>query len=268
MKFSFMSFSCPELNLDELLALVKKYGYDGVEPRISASHKHGLEFDATAEYRAQAKRKAEATGVPYSCIATSCRYADPATRNDMVADTHRAIDLAGDVGCGRIRVFGGAIPEGIEREEATDGLIDAMRAVADHAAERNVVVCMETHDHWCNPAHLAEVMRRVSHPAIAINWDIMHPVRVAKVTIEESFRILEPWIRHCHFHDGTQSPEGALSLCPIGEGLVDHRKAVELLKAVDFEDFMSGEWIGWEPYDVHLPREIATMRRYDKEAVI
>jgi hypothetical protein len=32
-----------------------------------------------------------------------------------------------------------------------------------------------------------------------------------------------------------------------------------------YEGFLSGEWIRWEPYDQHLPREIETMRRYESE---
>lgn len=34
MEYSLMSFSCPQLALNGLLATAKKYGYDGVEPRI------------------------------------------------------------------------------------------------------------------------------------------------------------------------------------------------------------------------------------------
>ena len=33
MKYSFMTFSCPQLDLDEVLSLAKQTGYDGVEPR-------------------------------------------------------------------------------------------------------------------------------------------------------------------------------------------------------------------------------------------
>ena len=29
--------------------------------------------------------------------------------------------------------------------------------------------------------------------------------------------------------------------------------------------YLSGEWIGWEPYAVHLPRELAAMRAYERE---
>ena len=36
MKYSFMSFSCPQLTLGELLATAKRFGYEGVEPRIDS----------------------------------------------------------------------------------------------------------------------------------------------------------------------------------------------------------------------------------------
>ncbi len=36
MKYAFMSFSAPQLNLRELLAYAKQTGYDGIEPRIDS----------------------------------------------------------------------------------------------------------------------------------------------------------------------------------------------------------------------------------------
>ena len=261
MKYSFMSFSCPELSLGEMLSLAKRLGYDGLEPRISREHAHGIEFDANATARRDARKQSADAGVAMGCIATSCRYADPATREKSVEDTLKSIDLAGDVGAPCIRVFGGPLAEGVSREDAIGLLVESMRAVADHAKQRGVTVCMETHDDWCDPTHLAEVMKRVDHPAIAVNWDIMHPVRTAGWTIEDSYRVLKPWVRHLHVHDGDKT-----SLKPIGEGIVDHRRAIELIKADGYDGFISGEWIGWEPYETHLPRELATMKQYEAEA--
>jgi hypothetical protein len=57
-------------------------------------------------------------------------------------------------------------------------------------------------------------MKKANHPAIAVNWDIMHPVRRSYATIEESFEVLKPWIQHLHIHDGSTQK----SLLPIGEG--------------------------------------------------
>jgi len=261
MKFSFMSFSCPELSLTEMLQLAKDLGYDAVEPRVAAKHKHGIETVLSAADRAAVKAKSEAIGIPFSCIATSCRYADPSTRQEQVDDTLCYIDLAADVGAPCIRVFGGVIPEGIPRATAVENLAADLQQVADHAATRKVTVCLETHDHWCDPNDVAVVMKIVNHPAIQVNWDIMHPVRVAKVTMEEAFEVLHEWVRHVHCHDGiTQG--GKLSMVPIGEGEIDHRAAVQLLKSIPYEGYMSGEWINWEPYDIHLPRELATLQAF------
>jgi sugar phosphate isomerase/epimerase len=262
MKFSFMSFSCPELTLDQMLGVAKKFGYDGIEPRIDAEHKHGIEISASAAARNVAKRKAVDSGIALCCIATSCRFADPATSGQQVDLTLQCIDLAADVGAPVIRVFGGAFPESLSRESAIEVLAEALHSVADRALQRGVAVCLETHDSWCDPLHVAAVMRRVNHPAIAVNWDVMHPVRQANATIHQAFQALKPWIRHLHVHDGLKD-KGELR--PIGQGDIDHRRVVQLLKSAGYKGFLSGEWIDWDAYESVLPRELATLKSYETQ---
>ena len=50
---------------------------------------------------------------------------------------------------------------------------------------------------------------------------------------------------------------------PIGTGIVDTRRAMQLLAGAGFDGYLSGEWINWEPPEVHLPREIQTMQGYE-----
>lgn len=266
MKYAFMSFSCPQLPLDEMLSLAKRLGYDGIEPRMDSGHKHGVEVDADVAARREIKRKAADSGIAICCVATSCRCADADASNvqEKTDYTRRCIDLAADVGAPRLRVFGGQIPEGVGREKAIEGVSESLGAVADHADERSVVVCMETHDDWCIPEHVAEVMKRVDHPAIGVNWDIMHPVRRGGATMDGAFDTLHSWIRHLHVHDGSRQTG---KLVPIGRGFIDHRRAIELLLTLPYDGYLSGEWINWEdPYEVHLPRELATLKRYEQEA--
>lgn len=264
MKYAFMTFSCPDLAFDEVLAAAKRFGYDGVELRICSNHRHGLEWDTPAAARREARRKAEESGVAIACVATSCTLAEPATQPQMIADTKRSIDLAADLGAPCVRVFGGKFSESLSREDAIDSLAYALRTVADHAEARGVTVCLESHDAWCEPFHVAEVMRRCPRPSVGINWDLMHPVRVAGATMDEAFHSFKPWIRHVHFHDGVTA-DGRLRLAPVGTGEIDHRRAVELLLSIPYEGFLSGEWIGWEPWEVHLPRELAAMKRIEAE---
>lgn len=260
MRYAFMTFSTPHLTLDEVLALAARLGYDGVEPRIDADHRHGMEIAATAAERASMRRRAEDAGVAIACVATSCRFADPAERATNMARAIEAIDLAAGVGARRIRVFGGPIPAELGRPEAVEGVAGALLSVARRAAARGVTVCLETHDDWCDPRDVAAVLRAVNSPAVGANWDVVHPVRTGLATVDESFEILNPWIAHLHVHDG-QAGDGAI--VPIGEGIVDHRRVLALLAALPYDGFLSGEWIGWEPYEVHLPRELATLRAYE-----
>lgn len=264
MKYSFMSFSCPQLTLGELLATAERFGYDGVEPRIDSQHQHGVEIAASAVQRKEIKKQVASGSVAFAGIATSCVFANPEITKQNVDYTLKCIDLAADVGAGRIRVFGGSLAKDQNREDAIRIVADALRAVADHARGCGVTVCMETHDSWCLPEDVAAVMQRVNHPAIAVNWDIMHPVRVCKVTMDQAFKTLKPWIRHLHIHDGTL---GSTQLVPIGNGCIDHKRAIELLLTIPYEGYLSGEWINWsDPYEVHLPRELAIMKSYERTA--
>jgi sugar phosphate isomerase/epimerase len=263
MKYSFMSFSTPSLDLAAILQTAQRYGYDGIEPRLDADHAHGIEVKTTAEQRKSIRAQVKKSGIQLSCLATSLTFADPTKTDEMIRQAHERIDLAGDLAVPSVRIFGGAIPKEQSREKAVERVAGSLRSVADHAQKRGVTLCFETHDDWCDPANVAAVLKRVDHPAIAANWDIMHPVRTGLATIDKSFEILKPWIRHLHVHDGVGGRD--LKLVPIGTGDIDHRRAIELLIGIRFDGFISGEWIGWEPFDVHLPRELVVMKRYEQE---
>lgn len=257
-----MSFSAPQLKLDELLALASQVGYDGIEPRIGSNHAHGIELDTTAAQRKTIRAQAEESGVAVCCIAVSCNYANPETVAHWTVETRRAIELASDVGAPRLRVFGGQLPAGFSRADAIAQVSEALGSVADEAGQHGVTLCLETHDDWTNPQHVAEVLTRVNHPAVAINWDYQHTTRVAKTTVDEAFSLLQPWIEHVHFHDG-EKRDDALVFLPIGKGQYDNRRVVELLLNAGYEGYLSGEWINWEPYEIHLPRELAAMKQIE-----
>ena len=87
MRYSFMTFSCPELPLSAVLDLAIRHGYDAIEPRAEAGHAHGIEIDANPEERSRLRSLVADRGIALSCIATSCRYADPATADGDVERT-------------------------------------------------------------------------------------------------------------------------------------------------------------------------------------
>jgi predicted dehydrogenase/sugar phosphate isomerase/epimerase len=260
MNYSFMSFSTPELTLQEMFDTAIKYGYAGIEPRLGSGHKHGIETTLDAAERAAVKAEIDASDIVVCCLASSCRYANPENRQEWIDRTDEVLDLAGDIGCERIRVFGGTLGKNLTRDEGVKLVVDALKSVAEHAERRNVTICIETHDDWRDPAHLAEVVRNVNHPSVMINWDIMHPVRNG-FDIDTAYNTMKPWIAHMHIHDGVDMPDGGVELKPVGEGVIDHKRAIELIKNSDYQGYLSGEWINWvDEYTVHLPREIMILK--------
>ncbi|MCL2814685.1 MAG: sugar phosphate isomerase/epimerase [Oscillospiraceae bacterium] len=259
MRFSFMSFSCPEADIGEFIGIAKKYGYDGIEPRICAGHKHGIEPTADKQYLRDIQKKAAEAEIDICCVATSCEFANHETVEDNITRAKQAIDLSAELGAPVIRVFGGTIPSGMDREKSFDSIVGALLKLSDYAAAHQTVICLETHDDWSDPEWVAKIMRGVSHRFIAVNWDIMHPALSAGCTIQEAFHKLKQWIRHVHVHDGVHDGK-RLNFMPVGEGGVDHAAALTLLKDYKYDAYISGEWIGWEPYDIHLPREIANLK--------
>ncbi|WP_167859579.1 sugar phosphate isomerase/epimerase family protein [Paenibacillus cymbidii] len=265
LKYAFMSFSSPELSLPDMLAAARSFGYAGIEPRVNVGHRHGIEYAANSAERRTFRQAAETSGIRICCLATGCKFADPAKAADNVSETIRAITLAADIGCPRIRVFGGDLPPGVTHDETMPLIVDSLAACASEAEACGVTICLETHDAWSDPRLAAQVAAAVNHPAVGINWDIAHPVRYAGVSVEDSFHIVRPWLRHVHVHDGIHHPDtNQLEFKAMGQGTFDHLTLIRLLQAASYDGYVSGEWIGFEPFDVHLPREIEVLREYEQ----
>ena len=259
MKYAFMSFSCPELSLGQMLSLASRSGYDGIEPRLGAGHRHGVEIETDKVQRMAIRKLAQESGIVICCLATSCRFADPASVEENRNLAHQVIDLASDIGTPVIRVFGGAFPESLSRQEAIHQVASSLQSLVGHAKERGVTLCLETHDAWCNPGHVAEVMERVDDPVIGVNWDIQHPIRTCGWTVEQAYSALRPWLRHVHFHDGTLNQD-RLEMKPVGEGVYHPDRVVDLLLSNHYSDFLSGEWFDWINDEEFLKNEVIKMR--------
>lgn len=263
-KLAFMSFVAPEWSLKEMCAAAIRYGYDGIEPRAEADHRHGVEITATKKQRREARALVADCGIGMACIATSRTYALPnATLADSVELTKRYIELARDCGCECLRVFGGGTPEGMEFAAAKGQVIAGLDACKEEACCAGVYLCLETHDSYCHTADVVEILEAVANPFVVANWDIMHPFRTGE-TMAQSCAALRPYIQHCHFHDGTWPEEepDKLELSLMGEGKIPHDEALRLLGAMGYEGYISGEWISYLPPEQILPHDARVMREY------
>ncbi len=265
MDLCFMTFSCPDYELDKILATAIRYGYDGIEPRAQAEHKHGVEVSTTKKIRARIQAQFADAGIKMSCIATSCRYNLPEQRDrqQMIEVTRQHIELAGDCGAPTVRVFGGPTPEGVDFADSKKYVAECLATVADWAQDHDVYVCLETHDAFWRGADAGYVVAQVNHPNICINWDMMHCIRAGE-TVTEAFEHVRGHIKHTHIHDGVwpEDDPDQIELVLMGEGMIAHDEAIRLLASIDYQGALSGEWISGLALEEVLPHDAAKLREY------
>lgn len=273
MKYAFMTFSTPDWELERLFDFCKSAGYEGFEPRLDAGHAHGIEVRLSRGDRALVREQACEAGVEICCLATSVRLLDPGPRMTQLDTLKAALELARDVGCPALRIFGGG-------EGSMEGnhfartnqirLVDALLEAAPYAQRADVRLCLETHDFWTDSHIVADVLHSVNHPHIGANWDAMHPLRMHRISVQESYRHLKPWIFHAHMHAGKKTPgdKPPFFFLPLGHP-DDEFQAYEMQKIAQedaYPGYFSGEWLNqWTHPEEELPREIATCRKWEAQ---
>ncbi|MFF2091264.1 sugar phosphate isomerase/epimerase family protein [Paenibacillus sp. NPDC058174] len=257
MKYAFNTASAPHLTLAELLAAARRYGYDGLEIRSGAGHAHGIETTADAERRAELRHEAEEAGVALTALGISSRFTTAEDQEGQITAAAQAILLARDMGIPYVRLFCGRLVPGCAWDESLGRVLTALDRLAPIAADEGVMLLLETHDDWSAPHVLADLLRRANHPSLGVLWDVLHTQHEGRALPGEVVRMLGPWIKHVHVHDGVAGSRanGHPDYRAIGSGDIRHAEVIRSLRAIGYTGYLSGEWFQWEPYDLHLPRE-------------
>lgn len=257
MKTSFMTFACPQWSWDDVIAGAVRHGYDGIEWRIDAGHKHGVELALSPAERVRVKARQSEAGIAAACLATSLHFVQP----QSVTEAPAQIDLAADLGAPGLRVFCGALPPDVTLDDAIARVADHLSQVANYAQQRGVGLWLETHDSMNRGAPVGAVLARVTHPSVGANWDNMHPYFNGE-TFDETKRVLHQRIAHAHFHDALSGDPG--TIVPFGQGHLPCADMLQFLRDEAFDGYLSGEWfndkMGATPDDA-LATYISGLRR-------
>jgi len=262
-KLSFMSWLKPDAQLPELVDLAVRHGYQAIEPRVGAGHAHGIELSTAAESLWDVRRAFEDSSLELSCLATGLKFAiaDADERAKNVEELKHFVELADTVGAPCVRVFGGAMPDATETAGVVDYVSDALADAVSHAENYNAVILIETHDDFVRTNLVREVVKQVYSEKLGVCWDVAHPMRALE-TLEESFDNISGSVRHVHVHDYVYNDERTkIEHAPLGDGFVDHERAIEMLSHELYEGYLSVEVMDQNP-DVVLPQYVEKMKEY------
>jgi sugar phosphate isomerase/epimerase len=253
MKLAFMSSVCPKMTLEELLAAGAAHAYQGIEFRPEWGHAHGVELDATSKQRKEAARRLADGPLEACCLSPGTRFCqeEPGARDAELAKLQRYVELAAEVGIGRIRVFADPLPNtgGGRRAASYQAQAEYLARGAACARDAGVRLVLETHSNF-RAVDAGEVLFRAGYPAaLWINWHLGHCLRHGE-DVDEAYRHVKGRVAHCHFALGEdQAASGAIE------------RQLELLRDEGFREFFSVEVINPDDGQAVLSSHAAAWRQ-------
>ncbi len=254
MKLSFTTFACPNWPLVQVIEAANQYGYQGVEFRCDAGHRHGVEITAANSQRMHFGEQLQQAGITACCLGSSLKL----VADDFLVQLPARLDLATDLDYPGIRVFCGRPGESVGRQEHMEHCTQNLRVAADFASGVGVEVWLETHDWASYATDAAGIIRMADHGSAGIHYDNMHPYRMGEpleVTIDE----LGNLVRHTHFHDAVSDGKKVV-VRPVGEGDLPINQMFAALIKMGFDGYLGGECF-YDQYGENVDAALAAFHK-------
>jgi sugar phosphate isomerase/epimerase len=176
--------------------------------------------------------------------------ADPDALEASQRQAEAHIDLAADLECPFIRVFGGQIATGFSHAVVIHRAAERLRRLGAYAEKRCVTVLLETHDDFLNPDFVRRVMEATAHPAVGVLWDVGEQFRIYGAPGKLVWELLGNWVRACDIKDSVEdfSVPAGYRFVDTGTGELPLRDTVEILSRAGYEGWITFEWEKrWNP---------------------
>jgi len=166
-------------------------------------------------------------------------FCDPAAVDERVTRTKEMFDLCVDLETPILTTHIGVVPEDAS-SKAYGMLLDAVREVAEYAAERNCCFATETGPE--SGEHLAAFLHKVQSDGAKVNLD---PANLCMNGFDHlaDTRALAPYIVHTHAKDGIRNSanEGGYREVALGKGDVDFPAYLAVLREIGFTGYLTIE---------------------------
>ncbi|MDO4542165.1 MAG: AMP-binding protein [Bacillota bacterium] len=247
MKISFSTLGCPDFSWQEIYAMAKDFGFDGIEIRGIGNHVYAVEAPPFIDKNIDATlKKLQALNLEIPCVGTGCALKDKEKRAENIAEIEAYIALAQKLHAPYIHILGDlkAEPQGEVDDEV---VIEQLKYLAPKAEAAGVTLLVETNGVYGDTGRLKQVLDTVSSDAVAALWDINHPYRYFNEEPEKTVQNLGAYIKHVHAKDSVMEA-GKTIYRMMGEGDLPIEEILLGLRTINYEGYVSFEWLKrWAP---------------------
>jgi L-ribulose-5-phosphate 3-epimerase len=118
-------------------------------------------------------------------------------------------------------------------------VIQVMRQAAEKVAAAGLTLNIEVAE---ATRRSVDVVRRVNHPALGINWDPANAFNGGEDCVASAgFELAPPFIRHVHFKDVRRDPDTGARPWTLQGGVIDWQPMLAGLKQDGFDGFITVE---------------------------
>ena len=228
---------------------------------------HGFLETLDTSYLERVRAALERRGLEMPMLCCSPDFTKPGAeeRRQEVEREKRMIDATAFLGGSYCRVLSGQRRPEVSREQGVRWVVECIRELLDHAAEKSVVLAMENHykdNYWGHPEFAQkrdvylEILDQIDSPWFGAQYDpsnallagedpieLLEMVKRRVVTVHASDRYLKPG----HTLEELQSVEDSVGYAAIlshgvvGKGLNDYPRIFGILRQAGYQGWVSIE---------------------------
>lgn len=179
-RIAFSTVACPEWTLDRVALAAGQWGYDGIELRTRGYGSTDFACDPALTASGKVRALFEDAGVSIACLATTLTFDTPirpmvlgyafGDHEAPIRQAKRLIDLAAQIECPFVRVFGFEVQAGATRPQTIELIVSRLRMVVDHADKTGVRIALENGGSFPTAADLRQIMDRIDTPLLVASY--------------------------------------------------------------------------------------------------
>lgn len=266
MKLCFCTLACPDWDFEQIIACAKDVQVDGIDFRGIQQELDITKLDLFTRRLDQTLDTLAAHNLELPCLNSSIRLmtTDADVWQQALDECRRYARLAEKTATPYLRIFGGAIPDGMSRSIALKLAQTHLRQIVAICKDHRCQPLLETHDDWAISARILELLDKTAPDEAGVLWDIEHPYRQGE-PLSQTADALQAYIKHVQFKDSIRQPDGTNLPTLLGDGELPLRPAYHELKRIGYDLWISLEtekrWYenGPEP-QVSIPQFVTYMR--------
>ena len=238
MKLCISTLACPAWTLEQIIETtaaneIAGIDFRGIGPEIDIS-----KLPAFNEELPTTLENLHRHNLTMPCLNTSVAVVAPAPERweMMLEECRRYASLAEKTHTRFLRVFGGAVPKGMTREEARLLGQRHLRQLMKITHAFGCRILLETHDSWATSAQVLELIHEFDPADVGVLWDVEHPYRRGEAMLDTAVG-LGKYLAHIHVKDSVPADGKSIPKL-LGEGDLPLRDFVAALKHVGYDGWI------------------------------